>query len=131
MIQIRPMVVATYSVQISTGPTPTGAYPIVNGPSTLYTSIVNAQLYYLSNANFNSYSSVQWVIFSYNFPNAGQHFNIQSPAGNNPFNAVVTANVGTPEETYTLQCRVSDGCGTKYYETTFTVNDTAVIIGGF
>lgn len=125
------VVVATYTVQISTGPTPTGAYPIVNGPSTLFTSIVNSQLYYLSNANFDSYTSVQWVIFSYNYPNAGQNFTIQSPAGNNPFNAVVTANVGTPEETYTLQCRVSDGCGTKYYETTFTVNDTAVIIGGF
>lgn len=113
-------IVATKNIQISIGQNLSGAS--VGGPNTLGIGLFNSQLFYVSNVSSNSYSSATWTIYSFVFPNAVQHFQIQSPAGNNPLNAIVTANSGTPPGTYTIACTMTNNCGTYIAEKTFVVN---------
>jgi hypothetical protein len=72
------------------------------------------------NNNFPNHTAVQWVVFSYAFPNAGQYFQI-TPTVNNNFNVTVGVLPNTPPGVYTVQCRVSNSCGTYYIDRTFNV----------
>lgn len=102
----------TSRVDISTqGPTPTSTgLAVIAGPSSLQS--YQTELYSVNSNAFNSYTSVQWVVYSFVFPNAAQHFNVTSPAGNNPFNATVEVLSTAPTGTYYVQCRVNNACGT-------------------
>lgn len=72
--------------------------------------------------NFSDdYDNVEWVIYSNTFQNAIQHFNIQSPAGNNPLNALVEVLPTAPPGNYVVQCRISSECATYYIEKNLTV----------
>lgn len=110
-------VIASKTITIDGGPTPIQP-PSITGPSLLKSYQVGS--FYTSNTNFNNYTNVEWVIFSYAFPNAGQHFNIQN-ANNNDFHAFAEVLPSAPSGTYTIQCRVSNNCGTYYIDKTFNV----------
>lgn len=102
----------TSRVNISThGPTPTSTgLAVISGPGSLQS--YQTALYSVNSSAFDSYTSVQWVVYSFAFPNAGQHFNVTSPAGNNPFNATVEVLSTAPTGTYYVQCSVNNACGT-------------------
>jgi len=109
--------IATKTITIDGGPTP-NTPPSITGPSTLKSYQTGS--FYTSNTNFNNYTNVEWVVFSYVFPNAGQHFEIQN-ANNNDFHAFLEVLPSAPAGNYTIQCRVSNNCGTYYIDKTFNV----------
>lgn len=109
---------ATYNINITGRPTPNGS-TIVSGPNIL--QYYQSGLFYVSENSFDNYNNVEWVVYSYNFQNAIQHFNIQSPAGNNQFNALIEVLPTAPPGNYVVQCRVSNDCGTYYIDKSFTV----------
>ncbi|WP_299439662.1 M57 family metalloprotease [uncultured Aquimarina sp.] len=92
--------------------------PVVTGPSLLKT--YQSGIFYTSSNNFTNYTGVDWTVFSYAFPNASQHFQINI-AGNNQFYRVIEVLPSAPEGQYTAQCRVSNNCGTYYIDKVFTV----------
>jgi len=109
--------VAPKVVTLSNGPVPNGP-AVITGPSQL--STYQSGSFYTSNNNFNNYTSVQWVVFSYNFPNAGQHFNIQN-SGNNDFFREIEVLSTAPAGDYTVQCIVNNSCGSYYIDKSFNV----------
>ncbi|WP_158269135.1 M57 family metalloprotease [Kordia periserrulae] len=113
-------IVASKVIQINSGPNISGAS--IDGPNSMNTGPFYSELFYVSNVSSGSYTSATWTIYSFTFQNAIQYFQIDSPAGNNPLNAIVTANSATPSGTYTIACNISDNCGTSIVTKTFTVN---------
>ncbi|MDW3193139.1 MAG: M57 family metalloprotease [Cytophagales bacterium] len=101
----------TASWTINTGgPVPPNvSLAVINGLDSLQS--YQTELYTVNGNAFDSYSSVQWVVYSFVFPNAAQHFNVTSPVGNNPLNATVEVLSTAPTGTYYVQCRVSNACG--------------------
>ncbi|WP_299116695.1 hypothetical protein [uncultured Winogradskyella sp.] len=110
----------TFNVNIIGSPSPN---PLVgvSGPSIL--QYYQSGLFYTNENNFDNYNHVEWVVYSYNFPNAIQHFNIQSPAGNNEFNALIEVLPTAPPGNYVVQCRISNNCGTYIIEKNLEVKE--------
>ncbi|MDG5491812.1 zinc-dependent metalloprotease [Psychroserpens sp. SPM9] len=103
---------------ISTGsPTPSGS-AVISGPNLL--KYYQTGAFSTSSSNFSSYTNVEWVVFSYSFPNAGQYFDIRQNY-NNDFFTEVEVLPTAPEGFYTVQCRVSNNCGTFYIDKQFEV----------
>ena len=110
----------TFNINIIGSPTPN---PLVgvSGPSIL--QYYQSGLFYTNENNFDNYNNVEWVVYSYNFPNAIQHFSIQSPAGNNEFNALIEVLPSAPVGNYVVQFRISNDCGTYYIDKNLEVKE--------
>lgn len=91
----------------------------VSGPSLL--NSYQTGFYYTSSTNFDSYTSVQWYVYSYVFPNADQHFVIDAGVGSNPFNVEIEVLPSAPSGTYYVQYRVFNSCGFYTNEKSITV----------
>ncbi|MEO1626778.1 MAG: M57 family metalloprotease [Bacteroidota bacterium] len=122
-------VVGTLSIRVSGRPVPDNIYStVITGPDTLYTNLFNARLYRLSDPNFrNAVTSVEWVVFSYVYEGADRFIQIQSPYAGEQYWAMLTAVTGTPKGLYTVQCRVSNSCGTYTFDKEFFVDNTRII----
>ncbi|WP_299891053.1 M57 family metalloprotease [uncultured Lacinutrix sp.] len=118
---------ASKTININGGPQPSGG-AIISGPNTL--QYYQSGVFSTSSSNFSSYTNVEWVVFSYAFPNASQHFNIQT-TGNNDFLRVIEVLPTAPEGDYTVQCRISNSCGTYYIDKVFNVKKGKPQIFGF
>ncbi|WP_082113368.1 T9SS type A sorting domain-containing protein [Kordia jejudonensis] len=99
---------------------PTGS-PTISGDNDLNPGPTDSAVFSVNTNSVSSFSSINWTIFSYSFPNAIQYFTIQ-PTGNGK-TIVVTANSNVPEGDYIVQARITNTCGFIPVDKEFHVNE--------
>lgn len=90
----------------------------VSGPNNLDPG--QTGLFSVNTGNFNSASSFTWVLFSYQFPNASQYFEL-----NQVHNGLFTIkpDFDVPGGFYSVQLRATNGCGFYPVSKTFYVEE--------
>jgi len=90
----------------------------VSGPNNINPG--QTGLFSVNTGNFNSASSFTWVLFSYQFPNASQYFEL-----NQVHNGLFTVkpDFDVPGGFYSVQLRATNGCGFYPVSKTFYVEE--------
>ncbi|WP_046758675.1 T9SS type A sorting domain-containing protein [Kordia jejudonensis] len=99
---------------------PTG-FASVTGDTDINPSPTDSATFSVDTSNLTAFTTIDWVVFSNDFPNANQYFTFLNAANGATTSIVAASN--TPEGYYTIQARVANTCGFFPANKTFYVNE--------
>lgn len=103
-------------------PSTSGSVLTSDGGGSLNPGPTDAIVFSISTQNINSWTHINWTVFSYSIPNTSQYFSIQTQG--NGVSAVVSADEDTPTGNYIAPARVTNACGFLPFDINFTVEDS-------